>query len=73
TGPRSERSSAPAVHDAGWSTRRGGPSPESPVGAPGLAQCAELPWQLRDDAGDEHSIGLSGAAVVTVYRTLSFG
>jgi acetyl-CoA acetyltransferase len=49
-----------------------------PLGATGLAQCAELTWQLRGDAGKrqvdgakvalQHNIGLGGAAVVTVYR-----
>lgn len=49
-----------------------------PLGATGLAQCAELSWQLRGEAGArqvpearvglQHNIGLGGAAVVTVYR-----
>jgi acetyl-CoA acetyltransferase len=49
-----------------------------PLGATGLAQCAELSWQLRDQAGErqvdgarvalQHNIGLGGAAVVTMYR-----
>jgi acetyl-CoA acetyltransferase len=49
-----------------------------PLGAPGLAQCAELVWQLRGDAGDRqvpgarlglaHNLGLGGACVVTLYR-----
>ncbi len=49
-----------------------------PLGATGLAQCAELTWQLRGDAGDrqvegaktalQHNIGLGGAAVVTLYQ-----
>ncbi len=49
-----------------------------PLGATGLAQCTELTWQLRGDAGKrqvegakvglQHNIGLGGAAVVTVYR-----
>ncbi|MTD56611.1 lipid-transfer protein [Amycolatopsis pithecellobii] len=48
-----------------------------PLGATGLAQCAELVWQLRGEAGPrqvdgatvalQHNIGLGGAAVVTVY------
>jgi acetyl-CoA acyltransferase len=51
-----------------------------PLGATGLAQCAELVWQLRGQAGArqvegaqialQHNIGLGGAAVVTVYRTV---
>ena len=49
-----------------------------PLGATGLAQCSELTWQLRGDAGArqvenarvalQHNIGLGGAAVVTLYR-----
>lgn len=49
-----------------------------PLGATGLAQCSELTWQLRGEAGPrqvpgarvglQHNIGLGGAAVVTVYR-----
>jgi acetyl-CoA acetyltransferase len=48
-----------------------------PLGATGLAQCAELVWQLRGSAGVrqvpnakvglQHNIGLGGAAVVTLY------
>uniref|UniRef100_A0AAQ5YEA0 Sterol carrier protein 2 n=1 Tax=Amphiprion ocellaris TaxID=80972 RepID=A0AAQ5YEA0_AMPOC len=49
-----------------------------PLGATGLAQCAELCWQLRGLAGRrqvpgaklalQHNIGLGGAVVVTLYR-----
>jgi len=49
-----------------------------PLGATGLAQCSELTWQLRGQAGKrqvenvtgalQHNIGLGGAAVVTVYK-----
>ncbi|XP_030061440.1 sterol carrier protein 2 [Microcaecilia unicolor] len=49
-----------------------------PLGATGLAQCAELCWQLRGEAGKrqvpgarialQHNIGIGGAAVVTIYR-----
>ncbi|MEU3988706.1 lipid-transfer protein [Streptomyces platensis] len=49
-----------------------------PLGATGLAQAAELVWQLRGTAGGRqvpgarvglsHNIGLGGAAVVTVLR-----
>jgi len=49
-----------------------------PLGATGLAQCAELNWQLRGQADRrqvdgarvalQHNLGLGGAAVVTVYR-----
>jgi sterol carrier protein 2 len=49
-----------------------------PLGATGLAQCTELVWHLRGQAGDrqvenarvglQHNIGLGGACVVTMYR-----
>jgi sterol carrier protein 2 len=49
-----------------------------PLGATGLAQCAELNWQLRGEAEKrqvdgvknalQHNLGLGGAAVVTLYR-----
>ena len=49
-----------------------------PLGATGLAQCAELVWQLRGKAGDrqvegarlalQHNLGLGGACVVTLYE-----
>ena len=49
-----------------------------PLGATGLAQCAELNWQLRGMAGErqvpgagvalQHNVGLGGAVVVGVYR-----
>ncbi|MEM9193778.1 MAG: lipid-transfer protein [Myxococcota bacterium] len=49
-----------------------------PLGATGLAQCTELVWQLRGDAGDrqvdgakvalQHNLGLGGACVVTMYQ-----
>ncbi|KAK8197478.1 non-specific lipid-transfer protein [Phyllosticta capitalensis] len=50
-----------------------------PLGATGLAQCAELVWQLRGwannrlapvapgDVALQHNLGLGGAAVVSVY------
>lgn len=48
-----------------------------PLGATGLAQCAELVWQLRGQADKrqvdgvthalQHNLGLGGACVVTVY------
>lgn len=48
-----------------------------PLGATGLAQCAELVWQLRGQAGVrqvenarialQHNIGIGGACVVTIY------
>ena len=49
-----------------------------PLGATGLAQCAELVWQLRGQAGKrqvenartalQHNLGLGGACVVTMYQ-----
>ncbi len=49
-----------------------------PIGATGLAQCAELVWHLRGQAGArqvpnasialQHNLGLGGAAVVTLYK-----
>jgi len=51
-----------------------------PLGASGLAQCAELVWQLRGRSGArqvddvslalQHNIGIGGAAVVTLYETV---
>ncbi|MGG4454295.1 lipid-transfer protein [Brevibacillus porteri] len=48
-----------------------------PLGATGLAQCTELVWHLRGDAGNrqvegarialQHNLGLGGACVVTMY------
>jgi len=49
-----------------------------PLGATGLAQCAELVWQLHGQAeqrqvenatiGLQHNLGLGDACVVTLYR-----
>jgi sterol carrier protein 2 len=54
-----------------------------PLGATGLAQCAELNWQLRGLAEKrqvpgakvalQHNLGLGGAAVVTMYRKSDVG
>jgi acetyl-CoA acyltransferase len=51
-----------------------------PLGATGLAQCAELVWQLRGQADArqvdgarlalQHNVGLGGVAVVTLYEKL---
>jgi acetyl-CoA acetyltransferase len=51
-----------------------------PLGATGLAQCAELTWQLRGQAGQrqvegarlalQHNLGLGGACVVTLYQAM---
>lgn len=52
-----------------------------PLGATGLAQCAELVWQLRGQAQKrqvegakialQHNLGLGGACVVTMYQRAS--
>lgn len=49
-----------------------------PLGATGLAQCAEMCWQLRGEAAKRqipnattalsHNLGLGGAVIVTIYR-----
>ncbi len=54
-----------------------------PLGATGLAQCAELNWQLRGEAEArqvegarlalQHNLGLGGAAVVAIYRKAELG
>jgi sterol carrier protein 2 len=53
-----------------------------PLGATGLAQCAELSWQIRGEANArqvdgakialQHNLGLGGAAVVAMYRKAEF-
>lgn len=54
-----------------------------PLGASGIAQCAELVWQLRGWANNrlvsgaasalQHNLGLGGVAVVTVYKRADGG
>ncbi|KAF2156089.1 thiolase-like protein [Myriangium duriaei CBS 260.36] len=54
-----------------------------PLGATGLAQCAELVWHLRGWANNrlvdgtkvclQHNLGLGGAVVVTVYKRADGG
>jgi len=49
-----------------------------PLGATGLAQCTELCWQLRGEAGKrqvddctvalQHNLGIGGAVVLTMYK-----
>ena len=49
-----------------------------PLGATGVAQCCELNWQLRREAGPrqvaearvalQHNLGLGGCCVVTMYK-----
>lgn len=51
-----------------------------PLGATGLAQCAEIVWQLRGQADQrqvegahtalQHNLGLGGACVVTLYQAV---
>lgn len=64
----------PVVNPSGGLISKG-----HPLGATGLAQCAELTWQLRGwakngrlvkdvDVALQHNLGLGGAVVVTVYR-----
>lgn len=52
-----------------------------PLGATGLAQCAELTWQIRGTADKrqvddvtvalQHNLGLGGAGVITLYEKVS--
>lgn len=52
-----------------------------PLGATGLAQCAELTWQLRGQAGPRqvdgarlalaHNLGLGSACVVTLFESVT--
>jgi len=65
--------SGPVVNPSGGLISKG-----HPLGATGLAQCAELNWQLRGQADKrqvdgarvalQHNIGIGGAAVVTMYK-----
>merc|ERR1712151_1007207 len=66
------------VNPSGGLTSKG-----HPLGATGLAQCAELCWQLRGLAGKrqvtgastglQHNYGWASAAVVTLYRRVRLG
>jgi len=68
----------PVVNPSGGLISKG-----HPLGATGLAQCAELNWQLRGIADArqvegaelalQHNLGLGGAAVVAMYRKAAFG
>ncbi|KIW82604.1 hypothetical protein Z517_05631 [Fonsecaea pedrosoi CBS 271.37] len=64
----------PVVNPSGGLISKG-----HPLGATGLAQCAELAWQLRGwanngrlvkdiDVALQHNLGLGGAVVVTIYK-----
>lgn len=68
------------THKKGWVVNPSGglESKGHPLGATGLAQCAELCWQLRGQAnkrqvpgasvGLQHNFGLGSAAVITLYK-----
>src|SRR3954454_7873883 len=68
----------PVVNPSGGLISKG-----HPLGATGLAQCSELTWQLRGEADKrqvdgakaalQHTIGLGGAVVVTLYQPASNG
>ncbi|KAJ5666618.1 hypothetical protein N7462_011027 [Penicillium macrosclerotiorum] len=63
----------PVVNPSGGLISKG-----HPLGATGVAQCAELTWQLRGwannrlvpdtDVALQHNLGLGGAVVVTIYK-----
>ncbi|KAF7712657.1 Uncharacterized protein PECH_002787 [Penicillium ucsense] len=63
----------PVVNPSGGLISKG-----HPLGATGIAQCAELTWQLRGwannrlvpgvDVALQHNLGLGGAVVVTIYK-----
>lgn len=62
----------PVVNPSGGLISKG-----HPLGATGLAQCAELCWQLRGwannrlvacDVALQHNLGLGGAVVINVYK-----
>ncbi len=67
------------TYGGGWVVNPSGGliSKGHPLGATGLAQCAELTWQLRGEAGSRqvpgarlalaHNLGLGGACAVTLY------
>jgi acetyl-CoA acyltransferase len=65
----------PVVNPSGGLISKG-----HPLGATGLAQCSEMTWQIRGEADKrqvddvdvalQHNLGLGGAAVVTVYRSV---
>ncbi len=78
SGPLAE--SGATTHGGRWVVNPSGGliSKGHPLGATGIAQAAELTWQLRGEAGARqvpgartalaHNIGLGGAAVVTLLR-----
>lgn len=71
--------SGPIINPSGGLISKG-----HPLGATGLAQCAELVWQLRGWANNgrlvrdaacalQHNLGLGGAVVVNVYKRADGG
>ncbi|OAL34221.1 hypothetical protein AYO20_06476 [Fonsecaea nubica] len=69
----------PVVNPSGGLISKGHPLAGGQIGATGLAQCAELAWQLRGwanngrlvkdiDVALQHNLGLGGAVVVTIYK-----
>jgi sterol carrier protein 2 len=67
-----DRSKCPVINPSGGLISKG-----HPLGATGLAQCAELCWQLRGWANNrhvpakvalQHNLGLGGCVVVNVYK-----
>ncbi|KAL8243723.1 hypothetical protein R6Q59_009981 [Mikania micrantha] len=73
TGDITHGGEGPIVNPSGGLISKG-----HPLGATGLAQCAELTWHLRGwaknrlvedvDVALQHNLGLSSAVVVTVYK-----
>jgi sterol carrier protein 2 len=67
-----DRAKCPVINPSGGLISKG-----HPLGATGLAQCAELVWQLRGWANTrhvpakvalQHNLGLGGCVVVNVYK-----
>lgn len=67
-----DRRKCPVINPSGGLISKG-----HPLGATGLAQCAELTWQLRGWANNrhvparvacQHNLGLGGCVVVNVYK-----
>jgi sterol carrier protein 2 len=67
-----DRAVSPVINPSGGLISKG-----HPLGATGLAQCAELTWQLRGWANTrhvparvalQHNLGLGGCVVVNVYK-----
>jgi sterol carrier protein 2 len=72
-----DRKKCPVINPSGGLISKG-----HPLGATGLAQCAELVWQLRGWANTrhvpakyalQHNLGLGGCVVVNVYKRADGG